>query len=499
MRNKNNGSMPRATLLFVVLCGVHIAHANKDDGLRCNHKSSVVIVGAGLSGLMAAKQLSESGISDFVIVEALPQIGGRMRQGRFGDIFVEKGANWAQPGSPANPIVQLVRAANLTGDRSDYRNCSVYMGGKGRLYDSIQSIPWAAQFDAVAEAAHKDGLRRLKEGLPDMSTRVAFARQGWDGGAANSKEDALRKAYEWYNHDFEWADPPEVNSLEGAWTHLSRSELDPTDAYQDFFVQDQRGVRHMAVYIASSFLARGTGDTEFDDPRLFLNTPINEISHTDAGVAVATADGETFCGDYALVTVSVGVLKSDQITWSPALPEWKLDAIFRFDMALYMKIFLKFETKFWRDGEQFFLNADSRRGYYTLWQDVNWNGNLGEGLNALMVTLTSSEAQRAETLTDEQIIEEAVGVLQSLFMDVDVPRPTAWMIPRWLADPYARGSYSNWPLGMSQEQHEQLKAPLGRVHFAGEHMERKHFGYMQGAYYTGVKQGNALAALITSA
>lgn len=90
--------------------------------------AKVLILGGGVAGVVAARTLHEQGISDFIIVEAREELGGRMMSHTFGvegkEYTVELGANWVQGtqtgNGTENPIWGLARKHNITTQRSDY-------------------------------------------------------------------------------------------------------------------------------------------------------------------------------------------------------------------------------------------------------------------------------------------------------------------------------------------------------------------------------------------
>jgi NADPH-dependent 2,4-dienoyl-CoA reductase/sulfur reductase-like enzyme len=59
-------------------------------------KTKVAILGGGMSGVMAARTLAQANITDFLIIEGKPQLGGRMLSTNFMGQTVELGANWVQ-------------------------------------------------------------------------------------------------------------------------------------------------------------------------------------------------------------------------------------------------------------------------------------------------------------------------------------------------------------------------------------------------------------------
>ena len=95
------------------------------SGASCKQ---VLILGGGVAGVIAARELTDEGITDFVIVEARDELGGRMHSTSFGapgrQLTVELGANWIQGtqegNGPANPIFVLGRKYNITVVESDY-------------------------------------------------------------------------------------------------------------------------------------------------------------------------------------------------------------------------------------------------------------------------------------------------------------------------------------------------------------------------------------------
>ncbi|KAL9610878.1 MAG: hypothetical protein Q9167_004452 [Letrouitia subvulpina] len=77
-----------------------------------------------------------------------------------------------------------------------------------------------------------------------------------------------------------------------------------------------------------------------------------------------------------------------------------------------------------------------------------------------------------------------------------VSEPLDFMYPRWGMTPWAYGSYSYWPVGLTFEGHQNLRANVGRVWFAGEATSSEFNGYLQGAYFEGQFVGESVAACV---
>jgi polyamine oxidase len=209
-------------------------------------------------------------------------------------------------------------------------------------------------------------------------------------------------------------------------------------------------------------------------------------------------DGSCVEAAYAICTFSLGVLQNEVVAFEPELPDWKQTSIATFQMGTYTKIFLQFNETFWDPDTQFFLYASpTQRGYYPVWQSLTPEGFI-PGSNILFVTVVGRESYRVESQDDEDTKAEILEVLREMFPDVDVPEPTAFMYPRWSLVPWSYGSYSNWPVGTTLENHQNLRANIGPLYFAGEHTSAEYFGFLHGAWFEGREAGERIAGVITS-
>jgi polyamine oxidase len=229
-----------------------------------------------------------------------------------------------------------------------------------------------------------------------------------------------------------------------------------------------------------------------------LNTIVTNITYSDSGVTLINADGSCVEADYAISTVSVGVLQNDAITFEPELPSWKQDAIATFSMGTYTKIFFQFNETFWPTDTQYMLYADPRsRGYYAIWQSLSTEPFL-PGSNIIFATSVGEQSYRIEAQDDETTKAEGLAVLRNMFPNITIPEPTAFMYPRWTQTPWSYGSYSNWPVGTTLEMHQNLRANVDRLYFAGEATSAMYFGYLHGAWFEGREAGQRIAGKITA-
>ncbi|CAN1774643.1 Polyamine oxidase 1, partial [Linum perenne] len=401
---------------------------------------TVIVVGAGMSGIMAAKTLDDAGIKDVVILEATLRVGGRMKKADFGGHTVELGANWYQSGGPVfNPIADLVNKLNLNSSLSDFNNVtSNTYKQKGGLYP--QELVEATDKVATKRDDFCLNLTNVLNSNQDISILAAHRLFG------QTPEKPLEMLIDYYHHDFGDAEPPRLTSLKSCFPLWETTDHGDNAR----FVCDARGFKVIAQFLGKQFLSAPD-----NQPRLHLNQVVRKIMYNETNVEVITEDGKRYKAEYVIVSASVGVLQTDLIQFNPILPMWKRIAIADFSMAVYTKIFLKFPYKFWPTGPgtEFFFYTHNRRGYYPIWQHLE---NEYPGSNILIVTVTHDESRRIEKLRDEAIMVEAISVLRKMFGE-DIPEAESIMVPRWWSDRFYKGSYSNWHDGYTNERHKHLK------------------------------------------
>uniref|UniRef100_A0A0D9XJ20 Amine oxidase domain-containing protein n=1 Tax=Leersia perrieri TaxID=77586 RepID=A0A0D9XJ20_9ORYZ len=428
----------------------------------------VIIVGAGMSGISAGKRLSDAGINDFLILEATDRIGGRIHKTNFAGVNVEMGANWVEGvgGKEMNPIWTMVKdELNLRNFNSDYDHLSnnTYKENGG-LYDEAFVQKTIDRADEVEESGNKLSGTLHVSGREDMSV---MAMQRLNDHMPSGPSTPVDMVIDYYKYDYEFAEPPRVTSLQNT---------QPLPTFNNFgdevhFVADQRGYESVVYLVAGKYLKTDKSGA----------IVVREITYFPSGVMVKTEDGQIYEADYVMVSVSLGVLQTDLIRFKPQLPSWKIVSIYQFDMSVYTKIFLNFPQRFWPEGPgtEFFLYASGRRGYYPVWQQFEKQYS---GSNVLLVTVTDDESRRIEQQSDNQTKAEAVEVLRKMFPGKFVPDATDILVPRWWSNRFFKGTFSNWPIGVNRYEYDQIRAPVGRVYFTGEHTSEHYNGYVHGAY-----------------
>lgn len=454
-------------------------------------QTKVLVLGGGIAGVTAAHTLANNSITDFVIVEYNGDLGGRVAHTTFGNksdgspYVVELGANWVQgiesPGGPVNPIWRLAQKYRVNNTYSNYSSILTYNQNGASDYSSMLD-----KFDDAYTTYEQEAGYIITENLQDISVRTGLTLADW-----NPKKNMEAQAVEWWEFDWEYSYPPDQSS--DLWSVINYNTTFYQYSEANNYVFDERGFNTIIKGEASEFMNCTKDYNCSADSRLMLNTVVKNITYSNTGVTVHNIDGSCVAADYAICTFSVGVLQNEAVAFHPALPAWKQRSIAAFQMGTYTKIFLQFppDQVFWDQDTQFLLYADPvERGYYPVWQSLDGPGFL-KGSGILFATVVYDQSYVVEAQSEEKTKQQVMAVLKSMFGKV--PEPTAFMLPKWSLEPWTYGSYSNWPPGTTLEEHENLRANLGRLYFAGEATSTEYYGFLQGAYFEGSEAAQTIA------
>ncbi|KAH9948514.1 amine oxidase [Amylocystis lapponica] len=472
--------------LGFILVPSSLVHARSIKHASDKSSPRVLILGGGVTGVIAARTLHEQRITNFAIVEARDELGGRLKSTTFGtpgrQSTIELGANWVQgtqtDDGPANPIWTLAQKHGLKTQPNDWY-------GSITTYDDTGLVNYLDVFnnstDYYTSLTVAAGTRVTKREV-DLTSRTGYSLVG-----AKSTTPAAM-ACEYYQFDWEYAQTPEQSSLiASSWGNNFTYNTD-VGGFSDSneMCIDQRGFKYLIQAEAAEFL---------QPEQVLLDSTVTVIKYSTSGVDVTLQNGTILRADYVLCTFSLGVLQNDDVVFEPPLPDWKQEAIQSMVMATYTKIFLQFDENFWFDT-QMGLYADPTRGVYPVWQSLDIVDFL-PGSGVVFVTTTGDFSIRIEALPDSQVQSEVLAVMRAMFPNVTIPEPLDFYFPRWHSDPLYRGSYSNWPSSFFSEHHENLRATVSeRLWFAGEATSQKYFGFLHGAYFEGLDVATSMIKCI---
>ena len=448
-----------ATAASLLRAGQGPAFSRQGDG------GLVVVVGAGVAGIVAADQLRRSGY-DVRVLEARHRLGGRVHTwlGWPGSPL-DLGASWIHGYAAGNPLTPIAHRAGAVLVASSYDSGRVHVDHRlSAAGVQAHSRRWHR---IVAEAKTHARHRPRDESL------ARAVRRQVSGLQLNPYEEDELAFHLNAHYTTEWGEDPDA---------LSARTIDEGKEYgrtgEDAFFPN--GYDQVPAYLARHL------DIEYE-------TVVRGLVLRDGGVRVETARG-AIQARAVVVTVPLGVLKDEAIDFVPALPVRHSEAIDRLGVGVLSKTFLLFEKPFWPEDEDWQEFLGPRHGVWAEWF------SLAKAGPPVLVGFHGGDRARAlETAPSHEVRHEAHQALRSMFGRA-VPEPLAVKSTAWSLDRFTRGSYSTNAIGSTRADRVTLSEPVaGRIFLAGEATEPDYSSTVHGAYRTGLRAAHQVAAELAGA
>ncbi|XP_059561613.1 spermine oxidase isoform X2 [Myotis daubentonii] len=484
-------------------------------GLRRRGQPRVVVIGAGLAGLAAARALLEQGFTDVTVLEASSRIGGRVESVKLGHSTFELGATWIH-GSQGNPIYHLAEANGLLeettdGERSVGRislysknGVACYLTNHGRRIPKDVVEEFSDLYNEVYNLTQEFFRHGKPVNAESQNSVGVFTREEVRNRIRNDPEDteatkrlklAMIQQYlkvescESSSHSMD-----EVSlSAFGEWTEIPGAHHIIPSGFM-------RVVELLAEGIPAHVIQLGKAvrcvhwDQASGRPRGPEIEPRGEGDHNhNAGeggqggrepqgrgpdeeelwpVLVECEDCEVIPADHVIVTVSLGVLKKQHASFfCPGLPAEKVAAIHRLGIGTTDKIFLEFEEPFWGpecNSLQFVWEDEAESRTLTYPPELWYRKICGFDVlypperygHVLSGWICGEEALVMEKCDDEAVAEICTEMLRQFTGNPNIPKPRRILRSSWGSNPYFRGSYSYTQVGSTGTDVEKLAKPL---------------------------------------
>jgi monoamine oxidase len=408
----------------VVGGGLAAACASDPPRPPASDTKSILIVGAGMAGLAAARSLADAGWPVRVI-EARDRIGGRVYTNRDWGVPLEMGASWIH-GTTNDPMMELARKAQAQLVTTDY-----YGWAKLAVDPRLQPVDY-----------DRDTWQKFVEracGQVDRGSLGAAINAAATSDELSKSDRAQLAFYVATEIEDEYA----ANA-----DQLSATTFDKGD-----YAGGDQDVITNGYDALPKLLAK--------ELEIVLKTPVTAIGRRDNSVIVR-AGNRSFEGPAAIVTVPLGVLKSGAITFDPPLPEGHTHALNALGFGVLSKSYFRFNRRSWNAENAFYLFMGPDPGVWAQWF------TLPRAAGPIVVAFNAGELGRSvETSSPTDLMTKALPIARQLFSD-DIS-PVEVRTSSWTTDPYARGSYSFHAPGSGLDDRRKLQEPISdRLYLAGE-------------------------------
>jgi len=450
------------------------------------HEADVVIVGAGISGLIAARTVLAAGLTP-VVLEADDRVGGRiLTQDALPGLPVELGAQWI--GDTHHRMFALAAELGVpTYPQYDDGETSYDLAGSGVLRQSEFHSRFAGELAELEKVFRL--LDELAAEVPPEAPWLAPAAAEWDSVTAGA----------WY--DGQGLSPVArtlleictvgilaVPTVEVSFLHLLFT-IQTCGVTSELFAESEGGAQTTRFVGGTGEIPRRLADLVAE--HLVLQAPVQLIEHGADQVTVTCRGGLVARGRRVIVTLSPTL--AGRIMYDPPLPGVRDQLTQRLPNASAMKAFFIYDEPFWRaDGLNGQLISDV--GPARMSNDTCLPG---DDHGVILLFLEGEQARTYGRLPHDERRAALTAELVRHFGD-KAARPEYYVDGEWSDRQWTRGCYNAncGPLVWTTFG-QALAAPIGAIHWAGTDTATQWSAYMEGAVEAGERAARAVIAELT--
>ena len=441
-------------------------------------RADVCVVGAGLAGLVTARELVRSG-RDVVVLEARDRVGGRILNHRIAPgVVTELGAEFT---GPTQDRIQALAAEVGVGLFATYNEGSdvLLVEGRRSLYPAVPGISDDPDFTAALAALGP--LDQMAAEVPVAAPWKAQRANEWDAQTLAQFRDQQvathggRQLFDVAARAIWGRDPEELSLLFALFYVAAAGNPTTPGSFARLFTTAGGGQESRFVGGSQRVpinVARRLGE------RVVLEAAVRRIETKGKNAVTVLADGVEV--DARRVVVAVPPILAARIEFSPALPAAKRRLLRRLAPGTTIKLEVTYDRPWWRD-----LGLSGQANGTDDPVNATFDNTPPQGAPGILFGFVVDGGARALPASAAGRQAALIANLTTFFGD-EARNVTGFVQGDWTRDPWTRGCPVG-TLGRNQLSTlgPQLRKPVGLVHFAGTETSTFWFGFMDGAVRSG--------------
>ena len=427
---------------------------------RIQPHSTVVVIGAGASGIAASEKLLAAGFK-VVLIESRDRMGGRASTRLVSSVPFDTGASWL-PDSQVNYLRTTAESSGVKLYPTDFNRALVQYKGVNvpinptefmKAVERRMTLPYIKLHIREFFGLHKT--------LPSMASMLDPLLKKHGAQAAYARELVIV-------NEAANLDQTSIATL------LREHNLPGDDGYDPLPTDDVMVDGGMQAFVTS--FAKNIKPS--------LGESVEAVIRTKNGISVQTTR-RRIDADSVIVTVPLGVLKAGTIRFDPGLPVEHRAAIDRLGFGNEKKTCLVYPNTNWAKEHHMVGLHDSP--YFNFM--VNVAAIAGKPM--IMALSAGNKLIAADSLSIDELAAALHANVRAT-LGSDIPDPIDHSTTDWGNDPYALGAYSHSSLNTLGNEAEILQRPIaGRILLAGEALSDRN-GYVDGAWNDGQRAASAI-------
>ena len=455
-----------------------------------NKKPSVLVIGGGLAGLAALKELVKHKGFTVQLLEASSELGGRAKS-----LILPDGTSFPAGaaffnGQEGNLLWQYATDKGLISSRTkrpDLQSLHLFPNGEvisdkliSRLKSELQRFMFenkekmdkaTLSYGEFAIAKFKHSL--VKENIPQDFDAILHGMLAYDGvqeGSKNVMDVNHQSCYDW------------------VWVHEIKEVEYWNNAYSKI-------IKSLSESVPSAL---------FQMNKKVVSVKWNH-DHDNSAVLVKCSDGSCYEADHVIITVSLGVLKASRELFQPCLPSSKCEAIASVGFGLVNKVILQFQNPlfrteytemriYWKASDDKSLLVQTSpwiKGLHL----IQYHSSPLTSLYNYSAWFVGEDAKVIQELPDHAIVKVILDAL-SYFLNKSIPTLMGMRTTKW-NDSLYQGSYSYNSIGSGKREREELIKPVNgskplQLLFAGEATHCSWYSTTTAAYESGLREAKRL-------